>query len=487
MSKRILVLSLLSAGMLSGLISCGGGGDTTIATGNGGIGGTGFVSGTISGFGSVFVNGVEFETDTTSIIVDGANSDQSALRIGMVVQVLGEINDDGVSGTASRIRYDEVVQGPVSGAPQVNADATQKTLQIFGVDVIASANGTGYRNTSFATLAANDLLEISGFLDVNGDLQATYIERKGGYPASDEGEITGVIENLDNTALTFGMVGSNVIVNFSGADLSDVSGGVLANGQYVEVEGRVTSYSTLSARKVEEEDFGIDDEADKAKVEGIVSEYVSDASFKVAGIRVDASGAGVTRSPANLVLANGLRVEVEGSVSNGVLIAQELEAESGKAKVFANIRSVNATTRTVTLEIPGMTGAVVVEINNKTEIEDEIGNVDSPNEVFSLSSGTFIRVEGYESADNRIVAKSFKRDNADKYLVQGVVDSWDTGSQLGILGLSMSTAGASFERENDSSYANEAAFYADLDVGTDVVKVVDRDLNGTVDEVEYED
>jgi hypothetical protein len=32
-----------------------------------------------------------------------------------------------------------------------------------------------------------------------------------------------------------------------------------------------------------------------------------------------------------------------------------------------------------------------------------------------------------------------------------------------------------------------ANFYADLDIGSDVVKAVDSNRDGTVDEVEYED
>ncbi len=46
------------------LVSCG---DLTTA----GIGGTGITSGEITGFGSIFVNGVEFNTDNSHFEVDG--------------------------------------------------------------------------------------------------------------------------------------------------------------------------------------------------------------------------------------------------------------------------------------------------------------------------------------------------------------------------------------------------------------------------------
>ena len=483
MNKRHGWKTALLGALLVGVVSCsGGGGDVASSIG---IGGTGVSMGTITGFGSVFVNGVEFDTTGTTIIADDVSVAESSLSVGMVVRVNGDVNVDGITGTATRITYDEALQGPINGAPVANPDDTEKTLSIFGVDVIAKSNGTVYLNTSYGSLDPNDLVEVSGFYDANGDLQATRIEGKGVYPGADEGEITGTIINLDSGAMTFGIQGSGVTVSYAGAvDLSDLSGGVPANGQYVEVKGVLTSLTAITARKVEDETEGLGDNVAEASLEGIITDYVSDASFKVTGVPVNASGA--TFEPVSLVLADGAKVEVEGAIVNGVLIADEVKSESGEVKLYANVLSTNAAAGTVTLQIPGMGGSVVVVIDSRTEIEDEIGNVDSPSEVFGLTAGTFVRIEGYEGASNQVVAKQFKIDTADKYLVQGVVDAWDSGSDLSILGLTFSTASASFQRADDTNYANATAFYDDLDIGSDVVKAVDNDRDGSVDEVEYE-
>ena len=74
---RTLLLPLVIA-----LSSCGGGGGgggggglAAVSTG-GGIGGTGVTSsGTVDGFGSIFVNGVEYETDEAQILIDGESVD----------------------------------------------------------------------------------------------------------------------------------------------------------------------------------------------------------------------------------------------------------------------------------------------------------------------------------------------------------------------------------------------------------------------------
>ena len=107
----LLVLVLFVAG-------CGGGGGGGSSLAGGGIGGTGITSGTITGFGSVFVNGVEFETDGSSFDVDdNIGTDQDVLGLGMVVTITGSINPDGVTWTALSILYDDEVEGPIAADP----------------------------------------------------------------------------------------------------------------------------------------------------------------------------------------------------------------------------------------------------------------------------------------------------------------------------------------------------------------------------------
>src|SRR5205823_14022021 len=63
-----------------------------------------------------------------------------------------------------------------------------------------------------------------------------------------------------------------------------------------------------------------------SEVEGYITDFVSTASFKVDGVTVNASATGVvfvdgTRAD----LANGARVEVEGTTRGGVLFADRVE------------------------------------------------------------------------------------------------------------------------------------------------------------------
>jgi hypothetical protein len=112
MSTVCRFISASLAIVLVALSGCGGGGSTVA-----GIGGTGKIaSGTITAFGSIWVNGIKYDIDSALLEVnddDGAGLSQDDLRIGMVVTVTAVV--EGSSGVASLVVYDNEIEGPVSG------------------------------------------------------------------------------------------------------------------------------------------------------------------------------------------------------------------------------------------------------------------------------------------------------------------------------------------------------------------------------------
>jgi hypothetical protein len=79
----------------------------------------------------------------------------------------------------------------------------------------------------------------------------------------------------------------------------------------------------LEARSARE----IDDDTE-TELEGVVTDFASLASFRVNGIAVNAAGSGVEFDDgAAADVANGVRVEVEGTVRDGVLVATKVEFE----------------------------------------------------------------------------------------------------------------------------------------------------------------
>jgi hypothetical protein len=66
-------------------------------------------------------------------------------------------------------------------------------------------------------------------------------------------------------------------------------------------------------------------DASAAHVEGVITAYTSATRFEIGGLPVDASGATFPDGSAGVVL--GARVEVTGSVVNGVLVATRVEVQ----------------------------------------------------------------------------------------------------------------------------------------------------------------
>lgn len=478
--KKGLMLATLPTALALALYGCGGGTSDTSSTA--GIGGTGYISsGTITGFGSVFVNGVEFETDASSFDIEGITGTQGDLAIGMVVKVNGTINDDGITGTATSIVYDDDIQGPVSSLTSPSADKKQFT--VLGTTVIADINTTSYDGTNFdfTTLANNNNVEVSGFYNASNQLIATRIELKDAvFDSNSEIELKGTIAGLTGTSFTL----NSVNIDASAAELSDLPNG-LVDGAYVEAKGTYDSgTNTITASKVEGKDNSVDD-TDEFELEGFVSNFTSLSDFKVNQIPVDASNA--TLSPSSLALEDDMQIEVEGSIVNGKLIATELKLRSGEIKIKAKVSSTDAANNTFTVTPVTNQPAITVKVGTETEMENDLNETDSFS-VAGLNLDDFVEIEGYDNGDGSVFASGVKVKEVSDIVVKGVVEAGtSTGTTIKVLGVTFSIApGTSFKNSDDTSMT-QAEFFNAVTLNQSLVKIEDKvTADGTADTIELE-
>ena len=318
--KTALLAALLSAM----LFSCGG------TTGPlAGISGTGVVWGAITGFGSIYVNGVRYDIDQANIEVDGEpNATQEQLAIGMFVRLEATTFDDG-TGIASAVLYDDEVEGPISSIED-DPDPTIRRLQIFGYNVVVDQASTIFDGTSFDALEIQLLVEVSGFRDTSTNtIFATRIESRGALEVGSEVELKGVIQNL-SPAVSFTINGITIdISSIQADDLEDLESG-LRDGVFVEVEGIYLGENSIQAREIEAEDAeqeDIEDGEGEFSLQGIVTRFTSVADFEVNGIKVDASAIPLAITNG---LAMGVRLEVQGQLVSGVIVASQLEVADGE-------------------------------------------------------------------------------------------------------------------------------------------------------------
>ena len=307
------------------LISCGNGGGGMTA--GGGIGGTGVISsGTITAFGSIMVNGTEFDTSNAEIIVNGEEigvGDEIVLDnldIGRVVTVEGTGNLDDISAVAVRVIYNDNVSGPVESIHDI--DATTKEIVVLGQLVRVNAI-TKFKGTDFDTVAQNDLVEVSGLVDDTGAIRATFLEKTGEFMSGNVVGVTGFIVNLDIGLKTFEI--NDLTVNYASIDSGDLPQG-FADGIWVEVEGTLDAAGgEMRATSIQLGDELGDGNSDQIEVLGFVTDIVSDFEFTVGNqvVQFDATTLFVDGTAADILL--GVKLEAEGRLVDGILFADEIE------------------------------------------------------------------------------------------------------------------------------------------------------------------
>ena len=491
------IYSLLAYMMVLELAACGGGGGGSSVGGNGGLPSgaveTGVSAGEIEGFGSIIVNGIEFETSSTEIEFEDqapfqcspSPSDDCGLKVGMLVAMDSSFDDNGTTGSAFRIRFEDNLEGPISAVVETTPGLV-KTLTVLAQTVIVENGVTQFDNSdpgfdSYTDVGAgnvNNVVEVSGFVNADGSIRASFIERKSLAPVPGElFEIKGVVSNLNVALNTFQING--LTVDYTGIVPRN---GTLGNGVNVEVKGDNLVGNTLSATDVEIKPAGLGvDNVGKAEVEGFIANLNTGAkTFTINGQQVNYAAAAFFNGT-EADLANGTKVEAEGPISGGVLQAVKIEFEE-TIRFEVNADTVNAGAGTLTLEgLPGIT----VQVDGFTQF-DGVANLGG------INSGDNLRIRGrrFNPTSTTVIAtrvelKSTTSD--DRAIIRGPVDSFVANVSVTIVGVVVNTTTIQNDDFKDNDLIiGEAAFFNQLNIG-DLVKARLDLPSGNWDQIEYED
>jgi hypothetical protein len=445
----------------------GGGGDNRMQ--NTGIEGTGFAMGTITGFGSVIVNGITFNTNTATFTIDGRPGTQADLRVGDVVSVVGTINAGSATGTATSVTFDDSVEGPVE-----SIDVAGGLLVVLGQTVRVDGGTTfddGVANCRLDALPVGQVVEVSGFREAAGVIRATRIECKA---AGGELEVTGIVQALDTNQRRFRIAA--LTVDYSQAQLQNFPGGQPANGQTVEAKGMSVNAGVLAATRVEYKDATIPgNDGERVEVEGLVTRFASASDFDVAGVRVTTTGSTQFENctlPFNPPL--NTKVEVEGTRSGGAVSATKVECRVGTdLRVSALVTAVNVGASTV--DVLGIT----VSVSVGTRLEDKSDADVSPFRLSDLRVGDFVEVRGGSGATaNSIAAALLEREDPDTRVeLRGIAEAV-TQPDFSILGVTVQTGGGTQYRDAGDAPISAATFFSQA--SDRLVSVRGTTLNGAI-------
>jgi hypothetical protein len=438
---------------LLGVAACGGGGGSSGGSDNpvAGIdrGGITISQGPITGFGSVFVNGVRYSTSGATVRIDGQPAIESQLRVGQVVRVSGTVDTSGTTGTARTIDYSSQVEGPVQAI-----DLAAGRIVVLGQAVRigpATSFSDDVSPRGIEGLAIGDRVEVSGLVGSDGTVDATRIEKQA---AGLEAEAEGVASSVDTVARRFRI--NQLVVDYSGAQVSNFPNGQPAEGDLVEAKGSVNAQGTLVATRIERRSASLGGSVNEsAEIEGLVTRYVSAADFDVAGQRVTTVATTVYEGGSAASLALNAQVEVEGTFdASGRVVARKLQFRSeGDLEFEGRVDAVDAAAGTLT--VIGRT----VRTTAVTRYEDHSAADLERFGLADLRVGDYVEVRAYQGTSG-LVATLVERDDAQAATeVKGPATNVSAPT-LQVAGVSVTTdARTEFRDKNGASIA-AATFFA---------------------------
>lgn len=311
----------LSAALLQG---CGGGGGTA------GNAVTPTLNGTVTGFGSVIVDGQEVEDAYARVVHENADGSltNDVLQMGQRVRVA----HDG-AGKASQVLIDAAVIGAVSAI-----DTSTSTLTVAGQVVTVNADsaagpvtvfGGGY--TDLSSVVLGDLVQVHGtpVYDTASSrykVQATRIQKDAGQARV---QLSGKIEGYTSTATGAAFTLNGLSVSTTAATAVRPAGSTLANALQVTAYGGSLSAGGLTATHVRvNRDQNSGNTSMQAQLSGAVSNYNASAgTFELQGSTVKIGAAAL--QPAGASVADRAYVLVKGSVgTDGVITATQIQVRT---------------------------------------------------------------------------------------------------------------------------------------------------------------
>jgi len=343
--------------------------------------------GVITAFGSVYVNGVKYDTGSCGVIIDDSSSSTNNLKVGMVVRIKGLLSSDGVNGKCSSIEYEDSLEG-------IAANVVANGFSVLGQNVTIDATTVYEGFANFAAMPVNALVEVSGFKGADGSIAATRVELK----TSGDYKIRGIVSNLGSASFDLAITPTlTYTVNFASAAILPSASG-LVNGAYVKVKTAAAPVgTTITATQVSVKQAKLDDSA-HAEVEGLVASYDSAAkTFTINGITVNASALTL---PAGF--ADGIKVEVEGSMANGTMTAVSWRQEKdSNLDIKGAVSAKDATTLTV--------NGITITVSPTTIYKDDSSRKDQLLTLATILVNDTVEVKGLTDSAGTFIATKIER------------------------------------------------------------------------------
>ena len=451
---------LITAGLLL-LTACSSG-----AGGGGGITGTGVTStanGTVTGFGSVVVNGIHYTAKAGAIVqIDGlAGATEADLQPGMNVLVRGSINSGTNTGSYTSIEYRSDLKGPVQ-----SVDTAAFSIVVLGQSVRIDTATILEGIDDLATLPIGTPVEVSGTRSSSGVFRASRLYR----PALPDNQIRikGRVTGTSGAGFTIGSQAISVTpqtVFNSPLTAADISS---TDPRFLEITGTLNGAVVIATR--------IEQLNPAAELNGVRLDLRGTLVDITAGILlinspngpVSVNGSGAAVIIGSLAAAQpGMAVHAAGTINNGILIADSLEIErENNVRIEGNLTGIDQAGQRLTLN--GITAEVTAQTIFRDNSPAKVRDLDTAR----LALSDHLQIGGYletGAVPTRVILTRVERlaPSATSF-IQGQVTQ--TVPNLTILGLPIAVTGTTSFLSLSVDVGSLSAFTALLTVNSSVVK-----------------
>jgi hypothetical protein len=432
---------------IAGCMLAGCGGEPVAGIEGSGIQGASAITsvGTISGFGSIIVGGVEYTTSNAQIRIDDQPAAESQLRVGDIVTITGTINADGTTGTANEVTLSSDVRGAIS-----QVTVAQNSFVVLGQTVHVTGDTLFDQNLPSPELSGLPIgtnVQVSAFTDAAGDLVASRIDLSS---TQAELQVRGTVKSLDSAARTFGI--EALTVDYSSASVS----GALSSGVNVIVQARTLSAAgVLVATRVTAAPSVAGNANERGDLDGLITDFVSNSEFTVDGQRI-ATNANTHFVLHGIALGPDVEVKVKGTFdTSGVLVASMVQVkQKGMGLALGPVDAVYSDAHTLIVL------GVAVATSDTTVFEDRSSANERTFKLGDIRAGDYVEIRAApDPANGGLGATRIMRQEPNQSSsIEGTVSNVSAPAFV-VLGVSVMTNSKTRFLGPDGGATDAAAFF----------------------------
>ncbi len=417
----------------------------------GGSGGTGISTGTISGFGSIFVNGIEYDISSAKLIRDGRDVSESDFSLGEIVTIKGAINHERNTGVATSVIYENMLSGPVTALSDSNR------IEVLGQTVVTNHSTVLDQFSTLNELQIGQYVEISGFHDAENHLVATRIMLLADSfkPGSSKIAARLFVESVNTESVPVSLNAGKLTVRFPHTERIPVAGELIHVSASTNPVGMQLNADEL--RVIDQPRF---EEGTRLNIEGIITRFNSGSSFTVNGIDILTHDKTRIETVMGKVLAINGQIEAEGIINDkGILVADRLEiADDHTSSEFnGNIQKIDRKNQRIRIF------DVTFPVSEATEIRDSTSGTLKLHE---LAEGDWVELYFTVSGDD-LTVEIVERNKPGIDEVEGTVSKVNREhASLVVLGKTIITSTDTLFKGPNGNTISADSFFRSISINT---------------------